>query len=166
VNAGGRAASHSDAGRGEGEVTGLQTLALYEASAPAVIDEIAHGRPAQIRALVSRGMLATRLIEVTLDLDRDAVHFLATVERWPAGDKKSRIAGFDLLLVPAGAEARMGGLAYHSRARVAGPSEGRVFPAVDAWRHFCETHVFFLPICLDQPTDVGEDATTDAEVRP
>ena len=26
--------------------------------------------------------------------------------------------------------------------------------------------VFFLPICLDQPTDVGEDATTDAEVRP
>ncbi|HMV67393.1 MAG TPA: hypothetical protein PKA64_11125, partial [Myxococcota bacterium] len=77
-------------------LTGLQTLALYEASAPAVIDEIAHGRPAQIRALVSRGMLATRLIEVTLDLDRDAVHFLATVERWPAGDKKSRIAGFDL----------------------------------------------------------------------
>ena len=76
------------------------------------------------------------------------------------------IAGFDLLLVPAGAEARMGGLAYHSRARVAGPSEGRVFPAVDAWRHFCEIHVFFLPICLDQPTDVGEDATTDAEVRP
>lgn len=143
----------------------MQTLALYEAAAPAVIDAITHGRPAEIRALVSRGMLATRLIEVTLDLDRDAVHFLATVERWPAGDKRARTAGFDLLLVPAGAEARMGGLAYHGRARVAGPPEGRVFPAVDAWRHFCECHVFYLPICLDQPTDVGEDAT-HAEVRP
>ena len=146
-------------------LTGLQTLALYEASAPAVIDEIAHGRPAQIRALVSRGMLATRLIEVTLDLDRDAVHFLATVERWPAGDKKSRIAGFDLLLVPAGAEARMGGLVYHGRARVAGPGEGRIFPAADAWRHYCETHVFYLPLCLDQPAKAGEDAT-HGEARP
>lgn len=39
-------------------LTGMQTLALYEASAPAVIDEIAHGRPAQIRALVGGPMFA------------------------------------------------------------------------------------------------------------
>ena len=32
--------------------------------------------------------------------------------------------------------------------------------------HITEGKSFFLPICLDQPTDVGEDATTDAEVRP
>ena len=146
-------------------LTGLQTLALYEARAPEVIHAIMHGKPAQVRALVSRGMLATRLLEVTLDVDRDAVHFLATVERWPAGDRKARIAGFDLTLVPAGAEARVGGLAYFARARVAGPGEGRLLPAADAWRNLCETHVFYLPICLDQPTDVGEDAP-HGEARP
>ena len=43
-------------------LTGLQTLAIYEASAPAVIDEIAHGRPAQIRALVSRGIRESRAL--------------------------------------------------------------------------------------------------------
>lgn len=97
-------------------LTGLQILALYEARAGAVIEAITHGKPAQIRALVSPGMLATRLLEVTLDVDRDAVHFLATVERWPAGDKKHRIAGFDL--VPVGVEARVGGLVYFGRARI------------------------------------------------
>ncbi len=122
-----------------------------------VIDAIMHGKSAQVRALVPRGMLATRLLEVTLDVDRDAVHFLATVERWPAGDKKRRIAGFDLVLVPVGVEARVGGLVYFGRARLAGPCEGRVFPP-GGWHHLNETHVFYLPICLDQPTDVGEDA--------
>ena len=104
------------------------------------------------------------LLEVTLDVDRDAVHFLTTVERWPAGDKKHRIAGFDLVLVPAGVEARVGGLAYFGRARIAGPCEGRVFPP-EGWHHLNETHVFYLPICLDQPTDVGEDAP-HGEARP
>jgi len=145
-------------------LTGLQTLALYEARAGEVIEAITHGKPAQIRALVSPGMLATRLLEVTLDLNRDAVHFLTTVERWPAGDKKNRIAGFDLVLVPVGVEARVGGLAYLGRARLAGPCEGRVLPP-EGWRHLDETHVFYLPICLDQPTDVGEDAA-HGEARP
>lgn len=47
--------------------------------------------------------------------------------------------------------------------RIAG-DEGRVLPP-EGWRHLDETHVFYLPICLDQPTDVGEDAA-HGEARP